>query len=307
MTVTTITPPAPPASAQQLTAKRPKPTAKRPKRVIGSPPTALARVVKVVLTFLYLVPLLWIIIEALKSNSQSLTAPNQLFFAPTLSTFQAVIGQAGGSILLSLEVSAAATALVLAFGVPAAYALARRTSRRWGKAISVVLIALLILQMVPQPMTVIPLYGVLASWHLLGSPAGLVVADTALVLPFSIVLLRPFVLAIPGALYEAAALDGATGRTIFRHVVLPLLRNGIATVAAIVFITVWGEFIYAINFITQGSTFPVSALLAQQIGNELANWNDLMALALLTSLPLLIIYLFAQRRLTAGLTLGAVR
>jgi ABC-type glycerol-3-phosphate transport system permease component len=74
-----------------------------------------------------------------------------------------------------------------------------------------------------------------------------------------------------------------------------------------VFITVWGEFIYATNFITQGSTFPVSALLAQQIGEYSANWNRLMALALLTSLPLLVVFLFAQRRLTAGLTLGAVR
>jgi multiple sugar transport system permease protein len=274
---------------------------------VGTPPRVVSVVVKVLLTLLYVIPLLWIILEALKSGSETLTAPDAVFFSPTFATIRSVIGEAGGSVLLSLEVSAAATVAVILFGVPAAYALARRASRRWGRVVSVILILLIFLQMVPQPMTVIPLYGVLARWHLLGSVAGLIVADTALVLPFSVLLLRPFALAVPGVLFEAAALDGASGLQTFLRIVVPLLRNGIATVASIVFITVWGEFIYATNFINEGSRYPVSALLAQQIGTYSSNWNTLMALALLTSLPLLAIFLFAQRRLTAGLTLGAVR
>jgi ABC-type glycerol-3-phosphate transport system permease component len=270
-------------------------------------PRSLSVAVKVLLTLAYFIPLLWIVLEAFKSDSQSLTAPDAVIFTPTLSTFREVIGSATGSILLSVEVAATVTVAVIVVGVPAAYALARRTSRRWSHATAAVLVLLLVLQMVPQPLTVIPLYGVLANWHLLGSAAGLIVADTALVLPFSVLLLRPFALAVPLALYEAAALDGAGGLQTFRRIVIPLLRNGIATVAAIVFITVWGEFLYASNFITQGSVFPVSALLAQQIGAYSANWNRLMALALLTSLPLLAVFLFAQRRLTAGLTMGAIR
>lgn len=274
---------------------------------VGAPGRALSGVVKTVLTLMYLLPLLWIIVAAFKSNPEILTAPNALIFSPTLSTIRSIVGAAGGSILLSFEVTAVAAAAVIVVGVPAAYALARRTSPAWGRVIAVVLTLLLILQMVPQPMTVIPLYGVLANWHLLGSVTGLIVADVALVLPFSVLLLRPFVLAVPRALYEAAALDGASGLQTFTRVVVPLLVNGIATVASIVFITVWGEFLYASTFITQGSTFPVSALLAQQIGAYNANWNTLMALALLTSLPLLVVFLVAQRRLTAGLSLGAVK
>jgi ABC-type glycerol-3-phosphate transport system permease component len=274
---------------------------------VGKPPPLLAMIVKIVMTALYLIPLLWIVIAAFKSNTEILIAPNALIFRPTLDTLRTVLGEAGGSVLLSLEVTASATLAVLVVGIPAAYALARRTSAAWGRVISVVLTLLLVLQMVPQPMTVIPLYGVLASWHLLGSDAGLIVADTALVLPFSIVLLRPFVLTIPEPLFEAAALDGANGVQTFRRIVLPLLTNGIATVTSIVFIIVWGEFIYASNFITLGATFPVSALLAQQISTTSASWNTLMALALLTSLPLLAVFLFAQRRLTAGISLGAVK
>jgi multiple sugar transport system permease protein len=270
-------------------------------------PRSVSAVIKAVLVVLYLIPLLLVVLVAFKSDTQAQNAPSALIFTPTLATFRAVIGEATGSVLLSLEVATAATVAVTVVGVPAAYAIARRVSPAWAHAATAVLILLLVLQMVPQPMTVIPLYGVLASWHLLGSVAGLIVADTALVLPFSVLLLRPFVAAIPPALYEAAALDGAGGLQTFRRIVLPLLRNGIATVAAIVFIIVWGEFLYASNFITQGSTFPVSALLAQQIGAYSPNWNRLMALALLTSLPLLAVFLVAERRLRAGLTLGAVR
>jgi ABC-type glycerol-3-phosphate transport system permease component len=236
-----------------------------------------------------------------------LTAPDALLFSPTLGTLRSVIGEAGGSVLLSLEVTAAAVTAVILFGLPASYALARRTTPRWGRVVSVVLVLLLFLQMVPQPMTVIPLYGMLAQWHLLGSLGGLIIADTALVLPFSMLLLRPFALAVPNALYEAAELDGASGFQIFLRIVVPLMRNGVATVASIVFITVWGEFIYASNFITEGSTYPVSALLAQQIGTYSSSWNALMALALLTSVPLLVVFLFAQRYLTAGLNIGAVK
>lgn len=274
---------------------------------VGAAPRGLAGVVKIILTALYLLPLLWIVVASFKSDTEILTAPNALLFTPTLGTFRAIIGEAGGSILLSFEVTAIAAAVVILVGVPAAYALARRTSPGWGRVISIVLTLMLVLQMVPQPMTVIPLYGVLANWHLLGSVTGLIIADVALVLPFSVLLLRPFVLAVPKPLYEAAAIDGASGLQTFVRVVLPMLVNGIATVASIVFITVWGEFLYASTFITQGARFPVSALLAQQIGAYSANWNRLMALALLTSLPLLVVFLIAQRRLTAGLSLGAVK
>jgi ABC-type glycerol-3-phosphate transport system permease component len=199
------------------------------------------------------------------------------------------------------------TAVVLALAVPAAFGLARRISRRWSIVIAVVLAALLVLQMVPQPMTVIPLYTVLASWGLLGSLGGLILADIALLLPFAIMLLRPFVLAIPPEVYEAAELDGAGRWQTFRRIAVPMLGNGIVTVLAIVFISVWGEFVYAINFLPQGVVLPVSGLLAQQSSVYSTEWNSLMALAVITSLPLLLVFLISQRRLISGLSLGAVK
>jgi multiple sugar transport system permease protein len=135
------------------------------------------------------------------------------------------------------------TAVVLLIGVPAAFALSRRISLFWSRVIAVVLGSLLVLQMVPQPMTVIPLYSVLATWHLLGTLSGLILADIALLLPFAIMLLRPFALSIEPALYEAAEIDGASTFQAFRSLTVPLLSNGIITVMSVVFISSWGEFV----------------------------------------------------------------
>lgn len=275
--------------------------------MIGKPTSALFMVLKVALGLAYLLPLIWIVLTSLKTNSQVLQDPNAILFAPTLSTYAQVIGSGLGAILTSLQIGVIVTLTVLVVAVPAAFALARRISRFWARVIAVVLAVLLVLQMVPQPMTVIPLYSVLASWGILGTLPGLILADIALFLPFAIMLLRPFVLSIPTALYEAAEIDGASTWQTFRSITVPMLSNGIFTVMSVIFISAWGEFVYAINFLPEGTVLPVSGLLAQQNTTYAANWNSLMALAVLTSLPLLIVFLFTQRRLINGLSLGAVK
>ena len=275
--------------------------------MIGHGTRRFFAVLKVIIGLAYLLPLLWIVLTSLKTNSQVLEAPNALHFSPTLAVYRTVIGQGLGAILTSLQIGIFVTLAVLLIAVPAAFALARRITPRWNRIIAVVLAALLVLQMVPQPMTVIPLYSVLANWKLLGSLGGLILADIALLLPFAIMLLRPFVLSIPTALYEAAEIDGASTWQSVRGITVPMLANGIITVMSVVFISAWGEFVYAINFLPEGTVLPVSGLLAQQNSTYAANWNSLMALAVLTSLPLLIVFIVSQKRLINGLSLGAVK
>lgn len=275
--------------------------------MIGRPTLVAFRVLAIALGLVYLLPLLWIIVTSLKTNAQVLRDPNALFFTPTLETYQTAIGSGLAAIITSLQIGLIVTLAVLAIAVPAAFALARRLTVFWGRVIAVVLAALLVLQMVPQPMTVIPLYSVLAGWGILGTLPGLILADIALLLPFAVMLLRPFVLSIPRALYEAAEIDGASMFQSFRLITVPMLSNGIFTVMSVIFISTWGEFVYAINFLPEGTVLPVSALLAQQNTTYAANWNSLMALAVLTSLPLLILFVFTQKRLISGLSLGAVK
>ncbi|TDE08008.1 carbohydrate ABC transporter permease [Jiangella asiatica] len=259
------------------------------------------------LLVVYAIPLAWIALTALKSEELARAEPNTIFFRPTLETFRHTLEVASESVATSIKIAVAVTVLVLAVAVPAAYALARKVSARWSRTVAVLLGALLVLQMVPQPMAVIPLYQILAGWGLVDTLPGLILADTANLVPFAILLLRPFVLAIPGEIYEAAQVDGASGRRTFRSIVIPLLPNGIATVATIVFIMTWGEFVYATTLITNQQGLPVSGLLAQQTSMYSVEWSRLMGLSLLTSLPLLVVFLIAKRRLVAGLSLGAVR
>ena len=265
------------------------------------------RVFTIVLGLVYLLPLLWIVLTAFKSDQDVLSEPNAVLFKPTTEAFSSVLDIASSSVVTSFKIAAATTLLVLVVAVPAAYALARKVSARWSAVSAVLLGLFLVLQMVPQPMAVIPLYGILAKWHLVGSMSGLVLADVALLAPFSLLLLRPFVLAIPREVYEAAQIDGASGLRTFFTIVVPLLVNGIATVGSIVFIITWGEFIYATTLMTDPDQLPVSGLLAQQTSLYSVSWNRLMGLALLTSLPLLAVFLVAKRRLVEGLSVGAVK
>jgi ABC-type glycerol-3-phosphate transport system permease component len=275
--------------------------------VISKLPRSLAALVRMALWLLYGLPLLWVVVTSVKSNADILRAPNALLFRPTFGTIREVFSSVRWPILMSLQISVITTVLVLVVAVPAAYALGSRGTPAWRRVAGGVLTAFLLLQMIPQPMTVIPLYSVLAQWHLAGTVAGLLLADVALFVPFAVLLLRPYVQAIPHALSEAAMLDGASRFQTFRLVHLPLLVNGVLTLASVVFVLSWGEFIYAINFLSDPSQYTVSATLAEQTTVYAANWNRLMALALVTSLPILLVFMVSQRRLVRGLALGAIK
>lgn len=275
--------------------------------MIGTPSRAVAVPVTILLAVVYSIPLLWMVLTAFKTDLQSRSEPNSVFFVPTLETLASILGVGSGAILTSAQIAIVVTVLVLIIAVPAAYAISTRLNARWANISAVVLGVLLVLQMVPQPMAVIPLYGILAEYGLVNSLLGVILADVALLIPFAILLLRPFVLAIPQSLYEASAIDGASRLRTFRSLVLPLMINGIATVAAMVFILAWGEFIYATTLITRQDSLPVSGLLAQQTSLYSVSWNRLMGLALLTSLPLLVVFLIAKRRLVQGLSAGAIK
>jgi multiple sugar transport system permease protein len=252
----------------------------------------------------YAVPLLWILLTSFKSGADVFGGKNPLVFIPTVEAYQEAFTPALFEALRqSLLIAGLATAFVLAIAVPAAYALARIS----GLVPTIGLGLLIVLQMIPQSATVIPLFQVFSSAGLLDSLWSVVLADTALMTPFAIVLLRPFFRAVPVALEEAASVDGASGFRTFRSIVLPIVRNGAATTGTLVFLIVWGEFLYAINFFVTPGNYPLSALLAQQVSSFGVNWPGLMALGIITSIPILVLFLFSYRLLREGLTVGAVK
>jgi multiple sugar transport system permease protein len=261
-------------------------------------------VIKVLLLLLYAVPLLYLVLTSLKSNQDVVAHSASLIFVPSLdgyvSAFQQGILGAG---LSTIVIAGLTTIVCLAIGLPTAYGLARSRS----VAIPIALAVLIILQMIPQTATLIPLYQVLGSWGMLGSYPGLVVADAAMLLPFTIVLLRPFFAGVPPELEEAASMDGANRFVTFVRIVLPVVRNGIMTVGTLLFIMTGGEFIYAVSFLSNPQQYPLSATIAQQISQYGVDWPALMAIAVLASVPTLIVFAVGQRSLVRGLSLGAVK
>lgn len=264
----------------------------------------VAATVRIALAVLYGLPLLWIVLTSLKRQSDVLGS-DTLLFTPVLDAYTAALAnpQLPTAVLQSAQIATGTTVIVLLLGAPLAYALAQ--VRGW--VAGLVLGLLIFLQMVPQTANVIPLFSIFFRASLLDTTLSLILANTAMLLPWATLLLRPFFAAVPDAIEEAAALDGAGRMRTFVSVVLPIVRNGIATVGALIFLVAWGEFIYAINFLVSPVNYPMSALIAQQTSGYGVDWPGLMAFAVISAIPLLLVYSLSFRLLREGLSVGSVK
>jgi multiple sugar transport system permease protein len=159
--------------------------------------------------------------------------------------------------------------------------------------------------MLPKQVLMIPLYLVLARMHLLDTYAALILPFAADA--FSIFLVRQFVAALPPELEEAARVDGASDWTVFRRVVLPLLRPALAVVAIQAFLTNWNSFLFPLVFIDSDRlrTLPVGLALLSQQAEHSVDWGFLMAGSTVASLPVLAVFVAFQRHILSGLLAGA--
>lgn len=268
-------------------------------------PAWVAASIRAVLAILYAVPVLWIVLTSLKSERDVFdTGWNLIVFRPVLGAYAKSMN--AGLLVAARQsffIAAGTTLLVLAVGVPCAYALARAR----GILPSLGLGLLIVLQMVPQTSIVIPLFHIYGSTGLLDQTIAVILADTALLTPFAILLLRPFFRAVPPAVEEAGSIDGASSFRLFWSIALPISRNGVATTGSLVFIISWGEFLYSISFFLTPGKYPLSALLSQQVTAFGIDWPALMALSVLMSVPIVILFTSTYRLLKNGVTVGAVK
>lgn len=224
---------------------------------------------------------------------------------PTLDNFAFVIGEGGfgtflrNSLLVALgTVLAGAVLALLAAVAVARFRFRFRTS---------VLVMILIVQMVPVEALVIPLFVQAKGLGLLNSLFGLVVVYLAFSLPFAIWTLRGFVAAVPVELEEAAYLDGASWGRMFRSVLLPLVAPGLVATSVFSFTTAWNEFIFALTFLQDEEAFTVAVGLNRFFGQYNTDWGAVMAASTLITVPVMVFFVIAQKRLTAGLVAGAVK
>ncbi|MEU5901201.1 MULTISPECIES: carbohydrate ABC transporter permease [Streptomyces] len=203
----------------------------------------------------------------------------------------------------SVIVTVLAVVFSLIIGVTAAFALARmRFKGRRG-----FIIGFMLAQMAPWEVMVIAIYIIVRDADMLNSLIPLTLFYMVMILPFTLLTLRGFVAAVPKELEESAMVDGCTRMQAFRRVILPLLAPGLMSTSLFGFITAWNEFPLALvlNKEAEAKTLPIWLSSFQTAFGD--DWGATMAAASLFAIPILILFVFLQRRAVAGLTDGAVK
>ena len=251
-----------------------------------------------------LFPLYAVVIASFENNNQ-LLGNHYNFWPPTwnFGNYSAVISSQGGHIASTLIIGLGTALLTLAIAVPAAHALSRYRFR-----VTVILIGgLLIAQILPSIVIANSLFILYHRLHLLNTYPGLILADASYTVPFAILVLRAFMLGLPGDVLQAARVDGASEWTTFLRVVLPMSRSAVITIAVFAFLQGWGDFIFALTLLS-GNTFePITLSIYSYIGEFQTNLGQAMALCVVGILPAAMLLVAAQRYIAAGLTVGSVK
>jgi multiple sugar transport system permease protein len=251
-------------------------------------------------------PLYWMVVTALTGNADLFGEEAQLW--PDFSEFGVFVdalaeGKAAGWLLNSLVIALGTTALSVGLGIPLGYALSRFSFR--GKA--VMTLALLFTQMLPEALMVVPLFSLFRRFDLLDSLTGLILVNSAFVLPIVALILKGAIDGIPRELEEAARVDGARPFKVLTRVNVPLIAPSIAATAVIAFFHAWNEYVFAVTFIFTKDKQPASVGIASFIGELGTPIQTVMAVAFMFTLPAVAFYLFAQKYVVAGMTAGAVK
>lgn len=204
----------------------------------------------------------------------------------------------------SFFIAACVTALALICIIPAAYSFSRFQYRfRDG-----ILGAFLAINMVGAAVLIIPLYKLMLTLGLLNTYFAMIIPGAAFTVPTGIFLMRSYFMRIPKELEEAAHVDGASRLYTLWRVILPVSLPGIMVVAIATFITAYAQqFLFALTFNSKDALNPLPVGLFSFFGRQRVLWNELMAASLIGIAPVLIVYVFLQRYIVAGLTSGAVK
>lgn len=271
----------------------------------------LMNVIGIVLTAIFLFPLYWMVVTSLKSPTEIFATPPTLWpkeisIAGYVSQFFGGQGDSYGVptyFLNSVILSLGTTIISLILGNTAAYGLAR--FHIFGK--KAIILFILITQMLPNSLLLTPMFIIFKKFGILNTYMAVIIADATMTVPFSILTLRPYYLGTIIELEEAARIDGCGRFGVFMRIVIPTSYPGIIVAAAFSFLMSWGNLMYPLTFISDGSKWPMTIEMYKAIGQYGTRWDSLMAFATIVVLPVMIIFIFLQRYMIAGLTSGSVK
>jgi multiple sugar transport system permease protein len=252
-------------------------------------------------------PLIWMLSTSLK-GPQELVAlnPSLIPASPTLDNFVRALSEQDlvQAAINSAIVATGSAILTVVAALPSAYILVRFP----GKLQKVAVAWILVSQVFPMILIVIPLFLILKQLALLNSLPGLMLVYLVWSMPFVLFMLQSFIRAIPIELEEAASVDGAGRIGVVRRIVFPLLAPGIVVVLLFAFIAAWNEFFFALVVLQDPDLTTIPVRLARFVGSEgVVRLGPLAAASLLATLPSLVVFIALQRRITSGLLAGGVK
>jgi N,N'-diacetylchitobiose transport system permease protein len=274
-----------------------------------SPLRYLGAALAVVLAAAWAFPVYWM------ANSSFQSAPTIASLTPTfsplggtLTNYKSVLTDSGftDALGMSLVVTSIALVICIAFAFLGALAISRFRFR--GR--KALVLAVILVQMLPAEAMFIAQYKMISGLGLLNSIAGVSIIYIAMVVPFTMWMLRGFVAGVPADLEEAAMIDGCTRMGAFMRVTFPLLAPGLVASGVFAFLQVWNEFALASILLTSDASQTLPLWLrnfAQPSSLGMIEWGQVMAASTLVAVPVIAFFLFVQNRMTAGLVGGAVK
>jgi len=249
-------------------------------------------------------PLLWMISASLMPAGEAMSLPAHLLPShPTFVHYATLFSRLniGRTLLNSLLLAISITAVSLLCNSMAGYAFAKLRFRGRGRLFAILLATLI----VPPQVTVLPLFLEIRAFGLINSFGGVLVAAIATV--FGIFLIRQFALGIPDELLDAARLDGASELGIYWKIVFPLLRPILVTLGVFTFLSSWNDFMWPLTVLTDESKYTLPVALANLSGEHVQDTELMMAGAVVTVLPGLLLFLALQRSYVEGIVMGSVK
>lgn len=255
-----------------------------------------------------LFPLYWIIVTSLKTEKEIFQIPptfwpevlNLKSYAAQVETGDFNMFQSFGN---SFLISIGATLVAVVLAVPASYGIARYRFK--GKKL--VLLGFLVTQMLPVAVLLTPMFIMFRNMHLYNTPWAAVLADATIGIPFSVLILKNYFASIPVELEEAARIDGCNRFNAFIRVLIPIAKPGVMVCAIFSFLYAWGDLAYGMTFILDQEKRPITAGIFNFMGQYGTKWSYLTAFAVVTIIPVALIFIFMQKYIISGVTSGAVK
>lgn len=255
-----------------------------------------------------LFPVFWTLITSLKTEQEIFQIP-PTFYPHVLNTKSYAAQIETGdfnmfrSFFNSLIISLGAMAIAVLLAVPASYAIARYKF----KGRNGMLLCFLVTQMLPVSVLLTPMFIMFRNLHLYNKWGASILADATIGIPFSILILKNYLASIPKDLEEAAWVDGCNKFTTFMRILVPIAKPGIIVCAIFSFLYAWGDLAYGMTFILDQQKRPITAGIFNFMGQYGTRWSYLTAFAIVTIIPVTLIFIFMQKYIIAGMTSGAVK